>query len=777
MNRLYKQENNVWVLDTVADGKHIINYEVITQIVGTTLYIKRASDNHPLFADDIANLYDADGVSYTNETNLFAQVGDFFVKASSNGEAFIQLESKVDETIIELDALENRVNNLGVEANLEPLNIEVAQIRSDLKQNGMLLGYSTEIVPLSVGKSGKYVSWDSGVEVSGENFNISNPIYLNAGDVIVVTLQQYESQSAIVKSYENNFGICTKLVQGTGSVLTDVEYYYKADESGYVALCSYKYAFPSSCIVLRSSTNENLLSRANNIEESIGAGIVAVPTITYADGSIGENLSIVSSTTIKYSSPIFVKAGDTIELDGLTNLTGINCFDSFWVISECTSIGIPTKGLVPSIVAEKVVYDIENDGYIMFAVRTIWFVGCKIISSKISQKVGSLKTKVSSLAQITKGSIAANDMGYYSSYAQINGTAPMTFVSNTSWNSIKIGVKKGDVFHITGLGGGTPLLWVNCTSDNVVKAKSAQNLSATNMRIEIVVDGYLVCNFNNSTGYSLYKENSEVGLLLDIDYTSRLPRLYDNPIRKVQSFGLAGIIHNWGFIGDSLVSGFHDNINSSQYEYSWGQRMCAILGTNGYNFSVGGMTAKSWIYNNDSHTYDTERIWSGAKTHKKQGYIIGLGVNDRANLVTQASGYYQVGNTSTDIGVYDGVDDTDTNANTFVGYYAGIIQRIRYIQPNVPIFLITLPYTGTYMSDFNYAIRDIATKFVNVYVIDIAQYAPNFEEKQFKSMFIGTGHMNLIGYEWYAYMMIQYIDWIIRNNINRFKNVNLLIAE
>ena len=130
MKKLYKQENNVWVLDTAEDGKHIINYEVITQIVGTTLYIKRASDNYPLFADDIANLYDADGVSYADETTLFARVGDFFVKASSDGEAFNQLESKVDETIVELGALEDRVNNLGVEANLEPLNARVTELEA-----------------------------------------------------------------------------------------------------------------------------------------------------------------------------------------------------------------------------------------------------------------------------------------------------------------------------------------------------------------------------------------------------------------------------------------------------------------------------------------------------------------------------------------------------------------------------------------------------------------------------------------------------------------------
>ena len=88
-----------------------------------------------MYIGQISDLSDSAGVSYGTKENLFAQVGDFFVKASSDGEAFNELESKVDETIIDLGALENKVNNLGVEANLEPLTDEVAQIRSGQKMN------------------------------------------------------------------------------------------------------------------------------------------------------------------------------------------------------------------------------------------------------------------------------------------------------------------------------------------------------------------------------------------------------------------------------------------------------------------------------------------------------------------------------------------------------------------------------------------------------------------------------------------------------------------
>lgn len=133
MTKLYKQENGIWILQT-SDGRGIelVSYDISSKIVDETIYIYNNSNNAPLYIGLISDLSDSAGVSYGTKENLFAQIGDFFVNASSDGEAFIQLESKVDETIVELGALENRVNNLGTEANLEPLNVKVAQLLSDL---------------------------------------------------------------------------------------------------------------------------------------------------------------------------------------------------------------------------------------------------------------------------------------------------------------------------------------------------------------------------------------------------------------------------------------------------------------------------------------------------------------------------------------------------------------------------------------------------------------------------------------------------------------------
>ena len=68
----------------------------------------------------------------------------------------------------------------------------------------------------------------------------------------------------------------------------------------------------------------------------------------------------------------------------------------------------------------------------------------------------------------------------------------------------------------------------------------------------------------------------------------------------------------------------------------------------------------------------------------KQGYIIALGVNDlkgKNNLNDLYEG--NVGSAKTDICL----EDYNKNANTFVGWYAKIIQRIQKMQPHTKFFL------------------------------------------------------------------------------------------
>lgn len=242
----------------------------------------------------------------------------------------------------------------------------------------------------------------------------------------------------------------------------------------------------------------------------------------------------------------------------------------------------------------------------------------------------------------------------------------------------------------------------------------------------------------------------------------------DYPLASITQLpGYTGIIHSWGFIGDSLTSGEHESKSDDgqtgyhdYYPYSWGQRICQATGTSGDNYSQGGETAHGWI----EHFWDTDNNMNNhinAKTDPKQAYIIALGVNDK-NLGCTA------GDPKTDINL----SDYTQNANTFAGNYGGIIQRVKSIQPDAKIFVVTMPRDGNDWGAFPDVIRQMPELFENVYLIDLGKYGPDYSEgSDIRNNFYMGGHLNAAGYQYTAWLMMNYIDWIIRHNMADFSQV------
>ncbi len=237
----------------------------------------------------------------------------------------------------------------------------------------------------------------------------------------------------------------------------------------------------------------------------------------------------------------------------------------------------------------------------------------------------------------------------------------------------------------------------------------------------------------------------------------------------VQAPGFSGIFHKWGFIGDSLSSGEFESFQEDgktkayldYYDYSWGQRMCAYMGATGDNYSQGGETTKGWV----QHFWDAPQNRNrniDAKADPKQAYMIALGANDARSL--------QPGNARTDINL----EDYTKNADTYAGWYGGIIQRVKTIQPDARFFLVTLARGRQNIDKYNEVIRDIAGMFPNTYLIELDKYAPDYAQKDFHEAFYLQGHLNPAGYEWTAWMFLNYIDWIIRHNMKDFSKVGLI---
>ena len=245
----------------------------------------------------------------------------------------------------------------------------------------------------------------------------------------------------------------------------------------------------------------------------------------------------------------------------------------------------------------------------------------------------------------------------------------------------------------------------------------------------------------------------------------------ENPLAHVSSNpGFCSIFHKWGFIGDSLCSGEQEYKKADGktgyldlYDYSWGQRMCALMGVSGDNYSKGGETARGWI----SHFWEKPNNHNNnidAKTDPKQAYIMALGVNDN-----NPKNKMLCGCTETDIDTLD----YHKNKDTFIGNYGGIIQRVRSIAPKSVFFLVTMPTPRD--AHFNVEIRKMAKIFPRCYIIDLEKYGPDYKQgSTFRERFYMGGHLNAAGYEYTAWMFLTYINWLIEHNWDDFRQAALI---
>jgi len=247
--------------------------------------------------------------------------------------------------------------------------------------------------------------------------------------------------------------------------------------------------------------------------------------------------------------------------------------------------------------------------------------------------------------------------------------------------------------------------------------------------------------------------------------------------RIVTDGGYCGIFRTIACVGDSLSSGEFEGTaadGSTTYhdlfDYSWGQYLARMCGSKAYNFSRGGMTASEYCNN----FAEANGFWDPSLA--AQAYILALGVND-------------VINQKQPIGNIDDIcfEDYTQNAPTFAGYYARIIQHYKQIQPDAKFFLMTMPtlapdpdsprFTSDYYDLFDQHAA-LLTKFTevfdNCYLLDLRRYGPDYTTPDFLNRFFLGGHLNACGYLLTAQMVASYIDYIIRHNMEDFKQIGFV---
>ena len=220
-----------------------------------------------------------------------------------------------------------------------------------------------------------------------------------------------------------------------------------------------------------------------------------------------------------------------------------------------------------------------------------------------------------------------------------------------------------------------------------------------------------------------------------------------------ETCGFTGIFKHVGVIGDSLSSGefeSHDEdgnvLYHDMYEYSWPAVLQRLTGTEYHNYSRGGMTAKefyeSWA--------DQNGFWQ-----PQQAYVVALGNNDVfvfGHPVGSAQDVHP--------------DAPESNPDTFFGNLGRILSRLKCLEKDARIFLVSMQRRGEEPADSMICgiaaeMRRLCAMFSFTYLIDMANDGPAYDE-QMRATFAMGFHPNAVGYYCYALMIGNYIDYLIR---------------
>ncbi len=244
----------------------------------------------------------------------------------------------------------------------------------------------------------------------------------------------------------------------------------------------------------------------------------------------------------------------------------------------------------------------------------------------------------------------------------------------------------------------------------------------------------------------------------------------EKPLDRIPADGgFAGIFRKIVCIGDSLSSGEFESLDRENkrgyhdmYEYSWGQYLARLIGSEVYNFSRGGMTAKEYCqtFADANHFWDQDKVCPC--------YIIALGCND---ILNNRMPLGSVADINPD-------DYTKNNEATFAGWYGRILQRYRTMEPKARFFLVTLPREensekAVLCKQHAELLHQFSDYFDYTYVIDLFQYGPVYDREFRRNFYLG-GHLNPAGYLLTSRMIASYMDFIIRNCPEDFAQVGFI---
>ena len=274
---------------------------------------------------------------------------------------------------------------------------------------------------------------------------------------------------------------------------------------------------------------------------------------------------------------------------------------------------------------------------------------------------------------------------------------------------------------------------------------------------------------NNIANINIYYMNLDTMIESIVDkYIDIDDKPADVPLATpVVGGGLTNIFDKIFCIGDSLTRGALEGADvppekwDNELLYSYPKQLQRTLGNTVYNEGRSGSTAKSW-YNELGTRLDISEYYSNA-------YIIALGTND---IATEGSFTGSISDIN--------VDNPNLNADTSVGWYGRIIQKIKANLPYAKIFCVGIPYTRNtpeQITEANQKIKDISS-LLGCYFLDMQKYGIQQDQvEEFKAKYYKGGHLNCMGYKWWSDQIASYIDWIINHNPNDFWNTPFITID
>ena len=227
-------------------------------------------------------------------------------------------------------------------------------------------------------------------------------------------------------------------------------------------------------------------------------------------------------------------------------------------------------------------------------------------------------------------------------------------------------------------------------------------------------------------------------------------------------------------IGDSITEGVfnHSGGQASIKKYSYPSVLERITGVEIVNAGVGGLTSKTWYEASiDSSSrwgrwVNDEWVWAENPT---------VGESDKVSTALDYSGYdfaiIHLG--INDIGMR-GDATLEETISTFETNINNIINKLKKENTGIKVFLATIipSYAFPGNTDFealNEKIREIANATEDVFLIDLNRYSECYSGTPYTHH-----HLTALGYHKMATEIKSLISYLIKNNLEEFKDVQFI---